>query len=236
MNILTPKQQEIADRESRILDVARPMLIKEGYHGLSMDRIANELSLSKGTIYNQFSCKEEIVIALAIETMTKRMDMFRRAAQFRDCSRFRMLAIGEAAERFVRQSPEHFQFEQIVRLDSVWEKTSEKPRSVVRTCEMNYMGIVAGIVRDAIANGELDLPNAVCPEDLVFGLWSLTSGAYSIVLSSDSLENLGMSEPYETVRNHTSVLLDGYQWKPLSNAYNRDEMLQRIGQEVFGDE
>ena len=71
MQTLTPKKREILERESRILEVARPMVVREGYHGLNMDRIAEEVRYSKGTIYNHFSCKEEIIIAAngnAIET------------------------------------------------------------------------------------------------------------------------------------------------------------------------
>ena len=227
---------EIAQRESRILDVARPMLIKDGYHGLNMDRIANKLGLSKGTVYNHFSCKEEIVISLAIETMNKRTDMFRLAAQFRDNSRFRMHSIGAAAEKFVRQSPEHFIFEQILRLDSVWEKTSEKRRSIIQACEMNCVGIVAGIVRDGIANGELDLTLGISPEELVFGLWSLTTGAYNIIVTSDSMESIGINTPYETVRIHTAVMLDAYNWKPFSSEFNLNNLIERIENEVFGNE
>ena len=152
MSTLTAKQQEIAMRESKILDVARPIVVQEGYHSLNMDRIASELGLSKGTVYNHFSCKEEIVIALAAETSTKRVEMFRKAAQFKGCSRYRMLAIGTAAELFVRESPEHFLFEQLVRIDSIWEKTSEQRRAVINNCETSCTAIAAGIVRDAVAN------------------------------------------------------------------------------------
>ena len=233
---LSPKQREIAERESRILDVARPIIIEEGYLGLNMERIASELGLSKGTIYNHFSCKEEIVISLAVQTTTKRMEMFRMAAQFKAGPRYRMQSVGVAAELFVRQSPEHFIFEQILRLDSVWEKTSEKRRSIVSSCEMNCIATVAGVVRDAIANGDLTLPDNITPEDLVFGLWSLTSGAYSIIVTSESLENLGMSEPYETVRHHTAIMMDGYGWKPLSPEFDRDELIDRIMKEVFNNE
>ena len=236
MKTLTPKKREIAQREARILDVARPMILQDGYLGLSMDKIASELGLSKGTIYNHFSCKEEVVISLAVQTMTKRKEMFRKAAQFRACARFRMLAIALAAEKFVRQSPEHFAFEQIIRLDSVWEKTSEQRRVVVRTCEIDSMATVAGIVRDAITSDDLNLPETVTPEGLVFGLWSLTSGAYSIIVTSDSLELLGLNEPFEMVRQHTAVLMDGYQWKPLSSEFDRNDLFKRIATEVFGDE
>ena len=233
MSNLTAKKREIALRESKILDIARPIVVHEGYHGLNMDRIAGQLGLSKGTIYNHFACKEEIVIALAVETATRRVEMFRKAAQFRGGSRFRIQAIGYAAELFVRQMPEYFLFEQIIRIDSIWEKTSEKRRAVIRDCENNCMGIVAGIVRDAVANNEVELPREMAPEDLVFGLWSLTSGGYSIILTSDLLESLGMSQPYEQIRTHTAVLLDGYNWRPLSSEFDKEELIERIAQEIF---
>ena len=233
MTSLTPKQQEIAQREQAILRVARPMVLHEGYHGLNMDRIADAVNYSKGTIYNHFSCKEEIIIALAIENVAKRVELFQRAAQYKSCSRFRILAIGEAAEMFVRDFPDYFLFEEIIQLPSVREKTSEKRQSVIQGCEMQCMSVVAGIVRDAVAQEDLVLPDHVSPEQLVFGLWSLTSGAYSIILKSQSLEIIGVREPYETVREHTSALLDGYDWHPLSSEFDMNRELKKIRREVF---
>ena len=127
---MTPKKREILEREARILAVARPIVVREGYHGLNMDRIADALSYSKGTIYNHFSCKEEVIIALAIQSASKRVELFRKAAQFQAKSRFRMLAIGEAAESFVRDFTDYFLFEEIIQLPSVREKTSEKRQAV----------------------------------------------------------------------------------------------------------
>lgn len=236
MDTLTPKKREMLERETRILDVARPMVVREGYHGLNMDRIAEQVGYSKGTIYNHFSCKEEIIIALAIQNVAKRIELFQRAAQFKGCSRFRIAAIGEAAERFVQDFPDYFQFEQILRLASVREKTSEKRQSVIRSCEMQCMSVVAGIVRDAIAAEDLVLPVGVSPEQLVFGLWSLTSGAYAILFNSDSLEQMGLDDLLETVRKHSDALLDGYGWTPLSTEYDSAELRNRIRQEAFSNE
>ena len=126
MNTQSRKQREIQEREERILEVSRPLLIEQGYHGLSMDRVAESLQYSKGTIYNHFGCKEEIIIALAVQTTEKRRGLFERAAAFRGGSRGRIHAIGMAAELFVRLYPDHFKLEHIVRSASVWEKTSEK--------------------------------------------------------------------------------------------------------------
>ena len=236
METLTPKKREILDRETRILEVAHPMVVREGYHGLNMDRIAEQVQYSKGTIYNHFSCKEEIIIALAIQNVAKRTELFQRAAQFKGCPRHRMMAIGEAAERFVRDYPDYFLFEKILQLASVREKTSEKRQAVIRGCEMQCMSVVAGVVRDAIAAEDLELPKGFSPEKLVFGLWSLTSGAFSIVFTSDSLGQMGLDDPFETVRDHTAALFDGFDWKPLSSEFDSKKILKKIRKEVFDNE
>ena len=88
------------DREQRILELARVMIVREGYHGLSMDRIAEEMEYSKGTIYQHFSCKEDILMALVNQTMERRLDLFQRAAAYPGRSRERITAIGAAAELF----------------------------------------------------------------------------------------------------------------------------------------
>ena len=49
------KQREVKERERHLLDVARGMLIAQGYSGLSMDRLAEATEFSKGTIYQHFA-------------------------------------------------------------------------------------------------------------------------------------------------------------------------------------
>ena len=66
---------------------------------------------------------------------------------------------------------------------------------VMRSSEARCIGIVTGVIRDAIARGDLKLSEGDRPEDLVFGLWSLSFGAYSIIATSDSLVDLGIRGP-----------------------------------------
>ena len=167
------------------------MLVEVGYLGLSMDAIAAALEYSKGTIYNHFSCKEEIIIALAVETMEKRASMFEKAAALAGTPRDRIIAIGIAAELFVRIYPSHFHVEQLIRSFSIWEKTSVKRRQTMRLCESRCMGIALGVIRDAIAQQHLQLPASSPPENIAFALWSLTHGAHSIIATSDPLKRSG---------------------------------------------
>jgi len=50
--------------QQKILNVAQKQMIKLGYRKVSMDEIAQELKMSKNTIYKEFVSKEEIAKAL----------------------------------------------------------------------------------------------------------------------------------------------------------------------------
>ncbi len=233
MTTLTPKKQAIRQRERKVLELARRMVLQGGYHGLSLESLAEQLGVSRGTIYNHFKCKEEIILALLIETMDKRRAMFQRAAAHSGVARVRLAAIGVAAELFVRLYPDHFRVEQIVKSDSIWDKTTEERRSVVKSCQVQCVGIVAGVVRDGIANGHVDLPEEHSPESLVFGLWSMTEGAYSILATSDSMEALGITQPFMAIRNNIHRMLDGYNWTPLSTEHDFAAEMEQIVRQVF---
>ena len=196
------------------------MLLESGYHGLSMDRIAEELEYSKGTIYQHFSSKEEVLVALANQALEQRLILFRRAAEFRGRSRERLYAIGLAGQLFVRLYPHHFSVEQVIRLSSVWEKASKKRRDHLRSCETHCVGVVGGVIRDAVASGDLTLPTGVLPEYLVFGLWSISFGAYSIATTSTTLTDIGIGDPFEALSWNYAMLLDGCGWRPLSTEFD----------------
>ena len=236
MSGLSPKQQEIHDRELRILELARRMVVIGGYHGLGLDALAAELGTSRGTIYNHFRCKEEIILALLVETMDRRRGLFQRAAAYQAVPRLRLAAIGVAAELFVRLYPDHFRVEQIVKSDSIWDKTTEERRLLVKTCQMQCVGIVAGVVRDGMAQGHVSLPDKMTPESLVFGLWSMTEGAYSLIATSDAVQELGIPDPFQAIRMNIHGMVDGIGWTPLSKDWDFQQEMQQILSNVFPEE
>ncbi len=57
---LPRSQQEVASFKQEILDTALEMIIKDGFHNLSMRKLASRLGMTATTIYNYFSNKDEI--------------------------------------------------------------------------------------------------------------------------------------------------------------------------------
>lgn len=232
MQTLSRKQREIVERERQILALARPILLREGYPALSMDRLAAEMEYAKGTLYNHFPNKEEIVAALAIESLELRRKLFEHAALLSSQSRVRMMAIGSACELYATSCSEHFAIEQLLRNAIIWEKASEKRQSLIRNCELRAMGIVAGVVRDAVAGGELNLPEMTA-EEFVFGFWSLTYGSHALMASSPSLPDIGVNNPLRTIRYHGWTLMNGYGWQSLITFEEADRIMNGLAERIL---
>lgn len=235
MEQLSPKQREIRDRESLILQVARGMIEQSGSTQLNMDKIASETGVSKGTIYQHFLHRDDILVALAGQSMAVRYELFSRAAAFKGKPRERVEALGQAAGLFFQLHPMQFKLEMLLQINSVRQRASDQWRNLLHSSEIRCMTMVAGIVRDGIASGDLELETAQ-PEDVSFGLWSMSIGAQSIIASGTQLMELGVSAPNVAMYHNYRALLDGYNWKPLSCEWDFEQVQQRIAEEVFAQE
>ena len=76
---LSAKQRELQERDEDILRVARDLVLLHGYHGMTMNQIAQESGYPKGTLYQRFVCKEDVITALAAESMNRRVDLLLKA-------------------------------------------------------------------------------------------------------------------------------------------------------------
>jgi hypothetical protein len=170
---------------------------------------------------------------LVNQTMERRLDLFRRAAEYRGRSRERMTAVGVASDLFFQLYPDHVQTEHTIRISSLREKASEQRRLTLETCEARCSEVVRGVIGDAVGAGDLQLPTDYPVEQLAFGLWSLAFGGYSLAITSPSLANLGIPDPLLAMRNNFIRLLDGVGWKPLSSEVDLTQRIGTILREVF---
>jgi len=236
MENLTRKQREIQEREALILEVARKMLIERGYLGVTMDRIAQAIEYSKGTVYQHFSSKEDVLVALAGETTRTRADLFRRAAAFNGTSRERMTGIGVADELFVRLFPQHWHAEQIIRAASIQSKATRDHLKTLESTEAECFDAVSVIIMDAIGDGDLIPEGHEIPQTIAYGLWSLSFGSHFIAASNPNLGSLAMEDESAMLNRNYHALLDGYGWQPLSSAHDYIAVQDRIRREVFPEE
>ena len=68
-------------RTTYILEVAQEILLEKGYQGASMDEIAARVGIAKGTLYQHFPHKEELILALFERHLTLFEQTVEEAAQ-----------------------------------------------------------------------------------------------------------------------------------------------------------
>ena len=106
MSTLTRKQREVtparADAPGRCAQDAHRERLRRAEHGPAG---RGDRSIRKGPIYQHFSTKEDLVTALASQTMERRTALFARAAKFVGRPRERFMAIGVADELLAGCTP-----------------------------------------------------------------------------------------------------------------------------------
>ena len=58
------KERQRQEREELILQAAEEILVERGYYNMSMDEVASQVGIAKGTLYHHFARKEDLVFAL----------------------------------------------------------------------------------------------------------------------------------------------------------------------------
>ncbi len=229
------KQREVRQRELHLLEVARKMLLAQGYAGLSMDRLAEATEYSKGTIYQHFSTKEDLVMALASQSMEQRTSLFDRVAHFEGRPRERMQGLGIADELFARLYPYSFRSELIIKMADLEDRASPERRALLRAHEDRCGGMARSFIEDAVKVGDLDPTKSV--SKVMFAIMTMVIGTHTITSNFSSLmAQTGIVDPFSATRDNIQVLLDGFGWRPLSTEWDYAATYRRITQEVFPDE
>jgi len=236
MSTLTPKQREIREREGHLLEIARALVLEKGYHGLTMARIAARLDDAKATVYQHFSCKEEIIIALAGRSVDLQRGLVDRAAMFKGTPRERMYAIGEATELFALLYPGDARIFQLISAEAITQKASQASLWRLRLSARQTANVMSGIVRDAIARGDLHLKPGDTVEDLTYQFWLMGESTKAAVWSWMPPQELGVRDPFEAMFHNGQVIGDAYGWRPLSQDWDYRGTRRRVRQEIFPNE
>jgi AcrR family transcriptional regulator len=237
MGAFLRKQRELQQREQFLLSVARTMLVQEGYHRLSLDRLATRSEYSKGTIYDHFPSKEDLVAALAVQSALARIDLMNKALQFEGSTRERMLAVQVSDEVFGCLHPHHFHSELVIRMAGLDNRVSEPRREQLAQSEAWCIDRLVGLVSEAFKAGEIPASGGHTPESVVLGLVSLVIGLYVGALNFPAIKSkLILAEPCSYMRRNFDVYLDGLGWSPLSGEWDYETTLHRIKRELFAEE
>ena len=148
---LSRKEREFIAREELILKHARRLLLEKGFQAWNMEQLAEAVEYSKGTLYQHFSSKEDLVLGVATQSLRQRADLFEQAATFQGRTRERCRAIGFACCEFAMAHPDYFHTDMLLKSSSFVEKASQERREAHAFEGMRCWRAINTIIIEAMA-------------------------------------------------------------------------------------
>lgn len=102
------KEREKEERLNAILDAALDVFAEYGLQNATMDQIAENAEISRGTLYNFFGSKETLFVALDLRGSRMLRERFAAAARTPGNGHDRVKAIGRAYKQFCGEYPSYF--------------------------------------------------------------------------------------------------------------------------------
>jgi AcrR family transcriptional regulator len=227
---LPRRERERWRRVRDILAAAQRLVLNEGFGSFSMQRLAEETEYSPAALYKYFASKEDVLTTLALESHRRRIALFERIDRFDARPRERMVARGEAVAILY---PEFFNIELLHFAECIRDRVSPGPRDQMRELTRVEHETSLRIVQDAVACGDLELPSAITPEEVVYTMFMLVAGVLGSLGVAVPTAELGINDVVRVMRRSGSVTLDGYGWRPLSTEWDYRKTMRRVYGELF---
>jgi len=140
------KELERHRRKADILIAARELFINKGFASATLEEVAQAAEFSKGTIYNYFANKEDLLWGLIEQFLEESVEVARREFQKSDVSpRDKFSAYARAV---LSSGPEHEFFHMLMREGHILEASDCRERMQILTAKI---GIIWEIIAEVIA-------------------------------------------------------------------------------------
>jgi AcrR family transcriptional regulator len=180
------RQAQFRAREALIFDVAERLLLESGEMGMTLDALALELDLAKGTLYKHFQSKDELYLLLIIRNEQALLDMVRDNQ-------------GDFQARLVFYMLHHLHHpERTVLFHQIEERLSAGAQGLGILFNQLYrirkqrLRLIIGITDHYLKSVTSTMP----VRDYLAAIWSMTQGAASMLNSSFYQRYLGSRDTF----------------------------------------
>ncbi|MGR5125152.1 TetR/AcrR family transcriptional regulator [Vibrio harveyi] len=233
---LTKKQQAIADREVELVQLAKSLVQEQGFANLTMDKLTAASPYSKGTIYNHFCSKEDVILALCIHSLKSEAVFFERTANFDGNTREKIIAMHVGYRIYARMEPVLSTCAIVAKTPWVIEKASPARLNELNKLEEEVISGADALVNHAVEIGDLKFSPAVGADAIVFANWSIAFGSNALAQNASNSRCIQrLQDPFSVLHN-ANMLLDGLGWLPLSTDWDYRKTWRRVELELFSEE
>jgi AcrR family transcriptional regulator len=183
MGIAERKLREKERRWNDIVDAAERIFFSQGMENATMDDVAEEAELSKGTLYIYFKSKEDLYLAITKRGLDILTKMFEKASSKATIGLEKIYTIGQAYRDFSKKHTDYFQAMAYFDL-RVKEISDESPNAKASIDQgEKVLTICAEAIRCGIEDGSIRAD--IDPEKAAIVLWGQTNGILQLILNKE---------------------------------------------------
>ncbi|MFW9847946.1 MAG: TetR/AcrR family transcriptional regulator [Candidatus Thorarchaeota archaeon] len=196
----SPRQKrtnrERALRRSDIIAAANSLFLENGYNNTTMDEIAEKAGFSKVTVYNYFSTKDDLYLAVAALAFKTWADTFDETIK-----KWEVKGLSKGFARFIKEHPGYAiiiddkvlrpSLVQIMKKEEDNEELSES-ESEFRMQQLRIFGVLMKAIQGTI--GENDLRGKISHLEIANALSNLVSGMTSELIIREEIGSLSPSD------------------------------------------
>jgi AcrR family transcriptional regulator len=177
MGITERKEREKQRRQNDIIDAAEQVFFSKGFALATMDDVAEEAELSKGTLYLYFQNKQDLYFAINSRGLNILETMFREARKKHKTGIDQVMAIGRAYVRFAREYRNYYEAMAYYDLKEV-----DFESSFGKCCHdigHNTIGLLIEAIQTGIDDRTID--KSLDPVKTAIMLWGYSTGLIQLL-------------------------------------------------------
>jgi AcrR family transcriptional regulator len=197
-NPVSPRPNVSNERRIQIINAAEDVFTKKGFAEARMDDIAEETGLSKGTLYNHFKSKDDLIIAILDRIFQREFKSFEQADFSSQSATETVTLFADSIARdiklMLRLMPVAYEFLALAFRNTVVQKA-------LKVYVNRYMDILVPMIKRGIDSGEFKQVNA---KEVAIAMGAILEGTILIWVYDKSLVN-----PEIHIRSGIKLLLEG---------------------------
>ena len=191
MGIAERKEREKERRRLDIIDAAEEVFFSKGFEKSTMDDVAEQAELSKGTLYLYFKSKDELFLEIIYRGNNILHNLFAKAAEIEGDGLCKVRAIGEAFIEFSRKYPNYYGAFLHDHTQEICLENMDSAEGKVLSLKERNMSILIEVLKAGIADGSLN--PELDPVKTALTLWAETEGLLLIIRKKGKMISHGFN-------------------------------------------
>ena len=207
MGIAERKERERQKRRNDIIDAAERIYFSRGFDISTMDEVAAEAELSKGTIYLYFKSRDDLRFAIFMRGSDILMKMMNEHISEESDGYSNLLALAGAFVLFSRENRDYFNLFMHFESSRMNELNIDKNQLQVYLKEQSPLALVSQEVIRGIKDGSLRAD--LSPEVFSATLWSQMLGVLIVLNNKADLYEIFDLKADEILQTHLELVSHG---------------------------